>query len=110
MSAAHSRTRRGSTLHQLFSEIEKKTALGVNMVIYSLMSQKDATLYERKIPAAIDSRGSIRSGSSVGFGKSVSNRHEQHQEWFFSTVKIYGMWKVKESKCSEPEMVSAFWL
>lgn len=35
--------------------------------------------YERKIPTAIDSRGSIRSGSSVGFGRSVSNRHEQQR-------------------------------
>lgn len=59
---------------------KKKTAVGVNMVIYSLMSEKDATLYERKIPTAIDSRGSIR---SVGFGRSMSNRHEQLQEWYF---------------------------
>lgn len=47
----------------------KKTAEGVDMVMYSLMSEKDTTLYERKIPTAIDSRGSIRSGSSVGLGE-----------------------------------------
>lgn len=82
-SAAHFRTRRGSAVHQLLNEIGKKTAVCVNIVIYSLMSEKEAALYERKIPTAIGSRGSIRSGSSVGFGRSVSNRHQQHQEWYF---------------------------
>lgn len=68
------------------------------MVIYSLMSEKDTTLYERKIPTAIDSRGSIR---SVGFGRSMSNRHEQLQEWYFyrgGVIRKYIYGKVKESK------------
>lgn len=85
-SNVHSSTWRGSALHQLFSKIEKKkkkTAVGVNVVIYSLLSEKDTTLYERKLSTAIDSRGSIRHGSSVEFGRSVSNTQEQHQEWSF---------------------------
>lgn len=49
--------------------------------------------YGGKLPTAIDSRGSIRSGSSVGFGRSVSNRHEQQRGEFLPMgegEKTYG--------------------